>query len=323
MTTLPIRQIPAREISPPAYLSPIAQACLSAPLVEDVPYPPLDQIEAWRAHIAAMEQAILPAMLAGFVEGRCLIEERQANGVNVYDIVPAGLAPDERGVVLDIHGGAMILGGGIACRAMASQFAERLQTRVRTVDYRMPPDHPFPAPLDDCLAAYRDLLDHYPANEIFVSGNSAGGNLAAALILRARDEGLPLPAGAILMTPEADLTESGDSFQTNLGVDTIPATLMPVNLLYADGRDLASPYLSPLFADFTKGFVPSILISGTRDLFLSSVVRMHRALRKAGVEAELHLIEACGHVQFPGSPEAVEIDQEIARFMARLLEMGD
>lgn len=314
-----IRQVPVRQISNPGHLSQIAQACLSAPLVDDVRYPPLNQTDAWRSLVANMERAILPTMLGGFVEGRGQTVERLANGVRVYDIAPEGLSGETRGVVLDIHGGAMILGSGLACRATASQLAERLQTRVCAVDYRMPPDYPYPAPLDDCLAAYIDLLDYHPASEIFVSGNSAGGNLAAALILRARDEGLPLPAGAILMTPEADLTESGDSFQTNLGVDTIPATLMPVNLLYANGHDLASPYLSPLFADFEKGFVPSILISGTRDLFLSTAVRMHRAMRKAGVEAELHLIEACGHVQFPGSPEAAEIDEEIVRFMARLL----
>jgi acetyl esterase/lipase len=189
---------------------------------------------------------------------------------------------------------------------------------VWAVDYRMPPDHPHPAPLDDCVTAYRALLEVREPHEVVVGGASAGGNLAAALILRARDEGLPLPAAAVLITPELDLTESGDSFRTNLGVDTVLArSLMPANLLYASGHDLADPYLSPLFGDFTKGFPPTLLACGTRDLFLSNTVRMHRALRAAGVSAELHVQEAAPHGGFFGAaPEDDELDREVRRFVA-------
>ena len=178
------------------------------------------------------------------------------------------------------------MGGGACCRAMGITSAAVAGARTWAIDYRMPPDHPYPAALDDCLAAYRALLREYAAENIIVRGGSAGGNLAAALILRARDEDLPLPVAAVLMTPEVDLTESGDSFQANLGVDTVlTGSLMPANLLYAGGHDLAHPYLSPLFGDFTKGFPPTFLTTGTRDLFLSNTVRMHRALRAAGIAA--------------------------------------
>ncbi|TVV70947.1 alpha/beta hydrolase fold domain-containing protein, partial [Sphingomonas solaris] len=163
------------------------------------------------------------------------------------------------------------------------------------------------------------LLDVRSPAEIVVSGGSAGGNLAAALVLRARDEGLPLPAGLILNTPEIDLTESGDSFHTNDGVDPGLRSLMPVNLLYADGHDLAHPYLSPLFGDLTS-FPPTLLTSGTRDLYLSNTVRMHRKLRAAGVPAALHLTEAGPHTGFPGSPEGDEIDGELRRFVASVLD---
>lgn len=129
------------------------------------------------------------------------------------------------------------------------------------------------------MAAYRALLAEVPAGRVVVSGTSAGGNLAAALLLRARDEGLAVPAGALLLTPELDLTESGDSFDTLMGLDVVlPARLMEVNLVYAGGADLAHPYLSPLFGD-VAGFPPTLLQAGTRDIFLSNAVRMHRKLR--------------------------------------------
>lgn len=132
----------------------------------------------------------------------------------------------------------------------------------------MPPDYPYPAALNDGVGAYRALLQDRAASEIVILGTSAGGNLAAATILRARAEGLPLPAGVVLLSPEVDLTETGDSFQVNLGVDPILGRVMPVNLLYARGRDLMDPYLSPLFGDFAQGFPPTLITSGTRDLFL-------------------------------------------------------
>lgn len=313
------KRVPTRHIPIPDYLSSQAQACLAAPIIDDLPYPPLDDAPGWHRHIAAMEALIMQALAGGSKALPAQVNQRDAGGVPVFDIVPTTADPQARGVILEVHGGALILGGGEACRITASDFAERMGHRVWAVDYRMPPDHPYPAPLDDCLTAYRALLAEVPAHEIVISGMSAGGNLAAALILRARDEGLPLPGGAILLTPEVDLTESGDSVNTNAGVDTVPASLMPVNLLYAAGHDLAHPYLSPLFGDFSKGFPRTILTAGTRDIFLSNTVRLHRILRQAGVQADLHVIDACGHVQFPQSPEVAEIDREIRDFIARVL----
>jgi acetyl esterase/lipase len=187
------------------------------------------------------------------------------------------------------------------------------------VDYRVPPDGPYPAALDDCVSAYRALLAEAPAAKIVVSGTSAGGNLAAALLLRARDERLAMPAGALLLTPELDLTESGDSFDTLMGLDVVlPARLMNVNLAYAAGADLAHPYLSPLFGD-VGGFPPTLLQAGTRDIFLSNAVRMHRKLRSAGVRAELHVWEGMPHAGFGGlTPEDREVSAELQAFLASL-----
>jgi acetyl esterase/lipase len=164
------------------------------------------------------------------------------------------------------------------------------------------------------MDVYRAALKERPPSHVFVGGGSAGGNLAAALVARAKDEGLPLPAALVLISPEVDLTESGDSFHTNLGIDNVLGSLMQTNLLYANGHDLGHPYLSPLFADVT-GFPPTFLQAGTRDLFLSNTVRMHRKLRSAGVEAELHVFEAMPHGGFAGAPEDFEVRVEMRRFL--------
>ncbi|WCE39541.1 alpha/beta hydrolase [Brevibacterium sp. BDJS002] len=226
------------------------------------------------------------------------------DNVTVFVARPDGLDedPDEL-VYLNLHGGGLLMGGGGACRAMTAMAALSSNQVTWGVDYRMPPVDPYPAALDDVIAVYRHLLGTRDPRRIIVGGGSAGGNLAAALILRAKDEGLPLPAALILNTPEIDLTEAGDTFTILDGVDNVLSSLAVVNDLYADGADLTDPYLSPIFGDLS-GFPPTFLQSGTRDLFLSNTVRMHRKLLAAGVEAELHVFEAMPHGGFGGqSPE--------------------
>jgi acetyl esterase/lipase len=309
-------QVPAREIPVPAHVSPEAQLRLAMPRPQGAGYPALDDAEGWKRHIASADAMILQMFCdrTPFEGDIRPLAEGAARG---FEIVPAGLDAADRRVYLDIHGGALIMGAGEVCKAMALSTARRVGARVVAVDYRMPPEHPFPAGLDDCLAFYRMLLRDHAPQEIIVGGASAGGNLAAATILRARDEGLPLPSAVVLISPEIDLTESGDSFHTNAGIDGM-GSLMPANLLYAGGRDLADPYLSPLFGDFAKGFPPTLLTAGTRDLFLSNAVRMHRKLRAAGVPAELHVLEAAAHGAFGGTaPEEAELDRDVRLFCDR------
>lgn len=127
-----------------------------------------------------------------------------------------------------------------------------------------------------------------------------------------------MPAGLVLVTPEVDLTESGDTFRTLDGIDTLQSA-MSINLLYANGADLADPYLSPLFGDF-HGFPPTFLSAGTRDLFLSNTVRMHRRLLAAGASAELHVFEAMPHGGFGGgTPEDADLAESVVTFLERCL----
>ena len=311
--------LPAREIPVPTSVSPEAQAVLAMPALPAPERPPGDDLDGWRTMIAEHDQSIAALMAERTAGAPVITEERDIGGVRVYDLAPDDLEDGDRRVYLDIHGGEFVFGAGEVCRAMAVGAVKRVGARVWTVDYRMPPDHPFPAGLDDCLTVYRALLADHRPEAIVVGGPSAGGNLAAAMVLRARDEGLPLPAAVVLMTPGVDLTASGDSLQTNRGLDPlIPGGDSPALGMYAGEHDLTDPYVSPLYGDFTKGFPPTILTTGTRDMLLSDTVRMHRALRAAGIAADLHVTEAGGHGGFFGmAPEDRAIEQEVRRFVDR------
>ena len=317
----PVVNLPAREIPLPAAISDAAREVLSRGTPGDGVMPALDDHDAWRKLIAERSEGAA-AMRGPLMERlKADVEATEMAGVPVYVGRPRGeRLIDERHVVFDIHGGALIFGGGeSAVRFEAAAISLRTGRVTYALDYRVPPDGPYPAALDDCLAVYRALLAEHKAEDIVVSGTSAGGNLAAALLLRAKDEGLPMPAGAILLTPELDLTESGDSFHTLMGLDTVlRSRLTEMNLYYAGGADLAHPYLSPLLGD-VAGFPPTFLQAGGRDIFLSNTILMHRKLRRAGVRAELHVWEGMPHGGFSGfTPEDREVSAEMQAFIASL-----
>jgi acetyl esterase/lipase len=311
-----------RTIPFPASISTEARAVLEGLVRDDgVPLNSLYAMPATQDHAAWMSmKAAVDAKYAGAFKNlagalRSTVETIKVDGATVHVATPQ--APFRaHGAYIDLHGGALVFGGGDACRAGAQMQADQHGVTCFGIDYRMPPEHPFPAALDDCLKVYRYVLQRYAPSNIIIGGRSAGGNLAAAMVLRARDEGLPLPAGLVLLSPQVDLTESGDTFQTNRMVDVLlPGSLMSCHRLYANGADLMHPYLSPLFGDL-RGLPDVFLQSGTRDLFLSNTVRMHRAFRRAGVHAELHVFEAMPHGGFMGStPEDHELADEVSRFV--------
>lgn len=319
-TDYPPLSLAARDIPVPAHISPEAQAFLAAAAARPrAPVPADANADWWRAAAREWNARMLPMVEPFFMPDLVSIETRQINGATIYDISPRGIAVSPDHALLEIHGGAMVFGEGRFCMILGALRALTLSSRVLAVDYRMPPDHPYPTPLDDCLSGYRFLLEMLQPANIAVGGMSAGGNLAAALVLRARDEGLPVPGALLLLTPECDLTESGDSFITNAEIDVaLPQKLPEANALYAHGNDLAHPYLSPLFGDLTGAWPKTYLQTGTRDLFLSNTVRMHRALLNAGQTAELHVWEAMPHAGFGGAaPEDRELFASIRSFLAK------
>lgn len=311
-----VLRVPARDLPTPRHLSPRAQLVLGIRRSGETTYPALDDHDAWRDARQAGNALRLAAYepMAAAVEAA--VAEIEIGPVPVYVVTPVDVPLHDNRVFLDVHGGALTVGNGAVCRATGILATRYTGVTTWAVDYRLPPEHPYPTPLDDCLAVYEALLERHAPGEIMLGGMSAGANLVAATILKARDTGLPLPAAAVLLSPELDLTESGDSFRTNMGIDNVLAgSPMQASLLYANGHDLTDPYLSPLFGDFTKGFPPTILTAGTRDLFLSNAVRMHRALRAADIEADLHIMEAAPHAGFLGAPEDEEITREVRRFV--------
>jgi acetyl esterase/lipase len=284
------------------------------------PSPPISDKAAWRAHIAETNAGFTEMMKAATATLPARASLSDLAGVPVYIGEPDSMPAANRDkVLIHIHGGALVLLGGEPVKYFAITEAATMRCKVVSIDYRNPPDHPFPAALDDCVAVYRALLKTYPAEKIAITGVSGGGNLAAAMTLKLRDLGMKMPSAVGLFSPEVDLTESGDSFQTNRDIDVVlRGSLADSNALYADGHDLADPDVSPLFGDFSRGFPPTFIQSGTRDLFLSNAVRIHRKLRDAGVDAELHVWEALPHAFFGGgAPEDRELHVEFTRFLAR------
>jgi acetyl esterase/lipase len=241
-------------------------------------------------------------------------------GAKLYCATPEGRAGRCTEVAyLDIHGGGFVSGGGEMCELLAKIRASEYGVETFAVDYRLAPANPYPAALDDCMAAYREVLRRREPSSLIVAGGSAGGNLAAALMLRARDEALPLPAALLLQTPALDLTCAGDTHKTNrfLDVNLHGGGAEDVFATYSGATERTHPYVSPLFGDFTKGWPRTLLTAGTRDVLLSNTVRMHRMLRRAGIQAELHVAEAGPHGGFMGAnaPEDAEILAECRRFV--------
>ncbi|MFC5827232.1 alpha/beta hydrolase [Nonomuraea insulae] len=302
----------------PAHLSEAARQFLTQPPTQAPALPKRDDTDGWLRLIEQTNGYIRTWLADHALPAPVAVQDTHIADIHTYVLrAESDPATDEGPIYLDIHGGALLYGGGDLCAHAAGDAARSTGMTTWSVDYRMPPLHPYPAALDDCLTVYRALLKVCDPADVFVGGASAGGNLAAALLVRAKDEGLPMPAALVLRTPEVDLTESGDSFHTNAGIDNVLSSLREVNELYADGHDLSHPYLSPLFADLS-GFPPTFLQSGTRDLYLSNTVRMHRKLLSAGVEAELQVFEAMPHGGFGGtSPEDAELAAAVRRFLDR------
>jgi monoterpene epsilon-lactone hydrolase len=217
-------------------------------------------------------------------------------GVRTAEITIDGIEP--RHVVLYFHGGVYVLGGAVQAADLASQVGRRTHAKVISVDYRLAPEHPYPAAVDDALAAYQALLDNGTApSDIAFAGESAGGGLAVATLVNARDHGLPRPAAAFVMSPYADLTLAGATMETKRQVDVLmsPEALQARVTDYTSGQDAALGLISPIFADLS-GLPPLIIQAGTHEVLLDDAVRLARQAAIADVEVTLDITPQVPHV---------------------------
>jgi acetyl esterase/lipase len=217
-------------------------------------------------------------------------------GVPTAEIIVDGIEP--RHVVLYFHGGVYAMGDAALAAGLASEVGRRTDAKVISVDYRLAPEHPYPAAVDDALAAYEALLDDGVApSDIAFAGESAGGGLAIATLVNARDHGLPLPAAAFAMSPMTDLTLAGTTMETRREADPLLSreALQARIADYTSGQDAALGLISPLFADLS-GLPPLIIQAGTHEVLLDDAVRLAQQAATADVEVTLDITPGVPHV---------------------------
>jgi len=222
--------------------------------------------------------------------------------VPTAEITVEGIEP--RHVILYFHGGVYVMSDAFLAAGLASQVGRRTHAKVISVDYRLAPEHPYPAAVDDALAAYIALLhDGIAPSDIAFAGESAGGGLAVATMVNARDHGLALPAAAFVMSPYVDLTLAGTTMETKRDVDPLLSRelLEPRVADYTQGQDPALGLISPVFADLT-GLPPLIIQAGSHEVLLDDALRLARQAATADVEVTLDITPGVPHVFQAYSP---------------------
>jgi monoterpene epsilon-lactone hydrolase len=286
--------------------------------------------EAFNQVVELLRASPVKPVSASFEESRAVLDALGADVVVPADVTVTAVeiagVPCERSVpanagpvtLLYLHGGAYTAGSLVSHRALVARLARAAGGPAVAVDYRLAPEHPFPAGLDDARAVYLRLLaDGAAPGAVVVAGDSAGGGLATALLLSLRDAGEPLPAGAVLLSPWLDLTLAQDSMATRAGEDPLlrPEALAVAAAAYAEDR--ARPLVSPLFAD-PAGLPPLLILVGTAEILLDDSRLFADRARAADVEVDIDVEQDMIHVWpfLDGVPEAAAAMARIAAWVA-------
>lgn len=302
-----------RVVPVPGTISPEAQKVLSRQVSDAPTNETLEQrrskTDAWQIRAGEEARSIYPVKS---------IDDQTMAGVSVKVITPLTIPDEKRDrVLINLHGGGFNSDSGSLSETIP--LANLTQTKVIAVLYRLAPEHPYPAAVDDAVAVYKELLKTYKPQKIALYGTSAGAILTGEVGVKLRQLGLPLPAALGIFSGSADLSKPGDSqaiYALNgfSGPLTPPAKTAALNP-YVGALDPKDAGVSPLYAD-VSGFPPTLLITSTRDLLLSGTTIFHRALLRAGVDARLVVFEALPHAFWNNAqlPESKEADAIMARF---------
>jgi epsilon-lactone hydrolase len=308
-----------RVVPVPTTISPEAQRWLARPASDAVgPTRTIAEeragIDKWQNGAGEVSKKLYPAT----------VTSSTIAGVPVRIVMPPAISPGKQDrVLMNLHGGGFRVDSGSLTESIP--IANLTGTKVVSVLYRMAPEHPFPAAVDDAIAVYKELLKTYKPNRIAIYGTSAGAILTAEVTVKIKQLGLPLPAATGVFSGEGDMSQAGDSINmyalNGLSgyLDTPKAGPPPANE-YAGATNLKDPVLSPVYANLT-GFPPTLFITSGRDLLLSGTTILHRAYLHAGVDAELVVFEALPHAFWnnPELPEAREADAIMAKFLDKHL----
>ena len=224
------------------------------------------------------------------------IEEKSVAGIHAEWYRPPQAKPGK--LLLYLHGGAYALGSCDSHRKLVTHMAWEGNIEAVMPEYRLAPEHPFPAGLDDAVAVYKELLDAgYAAADIIIAGDSAGGGLSVATMLQLRHQGLPLPGGAILISPFLDMSATGESMKTRASRDPWfrPDEIEVVVRYYCPGEDVRNPLLSPVFAN-VAGLPPTLIQVGDDEILLSDSTRFADKMKTAGVDVEIEVFPEMWHV---------------------------
>lgn len=272
--------------------------------------------DVWRAKDSAEARKLYPAN----------VEEATTAGVRTDIITPQTMPAENRDrVLINLHGGGFNSDSGSLIEGVP--IANLAKLKVVSVYYRLAPENPFPAAVDDVVAVYKELLKTYKSHNIGIYGTSAGAILTAEVTVRLKQLGLPLPGALGMFSTLADFSHVGDSRQL-FTLNGFPGQMQPTDPKhlpdseYTGKTDRTDPVLSPLFADL-QGMPPSLLVTSTRDILLSDTTIFHRALLHAGNDAQLVVFEALPHAfwyhfQLPETKEALEMmakffDEKVGR----------
>ena len=275
----------------------IINAFTSAQSKPDVPSP--KDKEQWKTYQQQLEIATKDQNEA-FIEQLGLnVTELNLGGIPVLDIKPKNWR-DNGKVLVYTHGGAYVLFSALSTINVSGQTAQATGYRVIAIDYTLAPHAKWLEISDEIITVFKELLKQgYTMADIGLFGDSAGGGLASTTALRLRDEGFGLPAAVVLYSPMGDLSCPGESFQTLKAAEGFydyEKHIKPSFEAYADITDFKNPYVSSVYGDFSKGYAPTLIQGGTKELILSSFVRLYQAMDVAGVDVKLDIYEGMPHV---------------------------